>query len=68
MKGSCGMDQIKTSQAYFTREKRALTSNIRIRVCGVEVYILQKMLRTALLIVIIMIKVNKKILKACFSH
>jgi hypothetical protein len=68
MKGSCGMDQIKTSLAYFTREKKALTSNIRIRVCGVEVYILQKMHRTALIILIIMIKVNNKILKECFSH
>ena len=37
------MEQEKANQVYFTKEKKASTSNIRIMACGEKVYTLQKM-------------------------
>jgi hypothetical protein len=46
------MEQIKANQVYFTKEKKASTSNIRNKVCGEKVYTLQKMPSIVMVILI----------------
>ena len=59
------MEQEIANQVYFTREKKALTSNIRIRACGAKEYTLQKM---QVIVFVILINIETMSSRECFSH
>ena len=61
---NCGMEQEKANQVNFTREKKDLTSNIRIRACGAKVYTLQKM---PVIVLVILMNIET-MSRECFSH
>ena len=59
-----GMGQKTVNQAYFTRGKRALTSDIQIKACGAKVFTLRKMQITVSIILTSIETMSRE----CFSH